>query len=103
MAGVDASLHPGASGRVFRHGVTRRRPGNVPRALQPPIQAATGHTPAACVLELRLSEARRRPRETSAPLKDIAAATGFADANHLCKAFRRHFHLSPGAYRSQLP
>lgn len=66
------------------------------------FQAATGLTPAAWVLEIRLAEARRRLRESAAPLKDIAADTGFADANHLCKAFRRHFHLSPGTYRRQL-
>jgi AraC-like DNA-binding protein len=61
----------------------------------------TGLSPAAHVLEIRMTEARRRLRETNRPLKDIAAETGFADANHFCKAFRRHCHLSPGAYRKQ--
>jgi len=41
-------------------------------------------------------------RETTAPLKDIASQTGFADANHLCKAFRRRYHLTPGTYRQQV-
>lgn len=63
------------------------------------FRQATGLAPAAFVLELRLAEVRRRLRETGAPLKNIAADTGFADANHLCKAFRRQHHLSPGAYR----
>jgi AraC-like DNA-binding protein len=65
------------------------------------FRAATGLAPAAYVLEIRLAEVRRRLRETAAPLKDIASRTGFADANHLCKAFRRQYHLSPGAYRRQ--
>ena len=66
------------------------------------FRAATGLAPAAYVLEVRLAEVRRQLRETAAPLKEIAGQTGFADANHLCKAFRRQFHLSPGGYRQQL-
>jgi AraC-like DNA-binding protein len=66
------------------------------------FRAATGLAPAAYVLELRLAEVQRRLRETEAPLKEVACATGFADANHLCKAFRRHYHMSPGVYRRQV-
>lgn len=66
------------------------------------FSAVTGLAPAAYVLEVRLAEARRLLRETAEPLKEIAAATGFADANHFCKAFRRLYHLSPGAYRRQV-
>ena len=62
---------------------------------------ATGLSPAAYVAEVRLAEARQLLRKSAAPLKEIATATGFADANHLCKAFRRHYKLSPGAYRGQ--
>ena len=65
------------------------------------FRAATGLSPAGHVFEVRIVEVRRLLRETSEPLKEIAARTGFADANHLCKAFRRHYHLSPGAYRRQ--
>ena len=63
------------------------------------FKATTGISPAAYVLETRLAEARKLLRKTREPLKEIAAATGFADDNHLCKAFRRHYNLSPGAYR----
>jgi len=66
------------------------------------FRAATGLAPAAHVLDLRLAEVRRRLRDTVAPLKEIADSTGFADANHLCKAFRRIFHMSPGTYRRQV-
>jgi AraC-like DNA-binding protein len=62
---------------------------------------ATGLTPAAYVTEVRLAEARQQLRRSRAPLKKIATSTGFADANHLCKAFRRHYQLSPGAYRGK--
>jgi len=29
----------------------------------------------------------------------VAAQTGFSDANHLCKAFRKRFQTSPAIYR----
>ena len=66
------------------------------------FREATGLAPAAFVLETRLAEARRLLRESGAPLKEVAERTGFADANHLCKAFRRAFHMSPGVYRRQV-
>lgn len=61
----------------------------------------TGRAPADYVTEVRLSEAARRLTTSEVALKDLAEACGFADANHLCKAFRRRYHLSPGAYRKQ--
>jgi AraC-like DNA-binding protein len=62
------------------------------------FKATTGISPAAFVTEVRLEEALKLLR-TDAKLDDVAASTGFADANHFCKVFRRHFHTSPGAYR----
>ena len=66
------------------------------------FKAETGDTPAAVMARVRLEEVARRLVQTDATLAHIAAATGFADANHLCKAFRRHFHLSPGTFRRQM-
>jgi AraC-like DNA-binding protein len=62
----------------------------------------TGTTPASHVLSLRIEAVRRALVDGDATLEAIAARTGFADANHLCKAFRRRMHLSPGAYRRQM-
>jgi transcriptional regulator GlxA family with amidase domain len=39
---------------------------------------------------------------TDEKLETIARQTGFADANHLCKVFRRHLQVSPGEYRKQM-
>lgn len=78
-----------------RHGLSRSH-------FSHQFREATGLAPAAFVLETRLAEARRLLRESGAPLKEIAERTGFADANHLCKAFRRAFHMSPGVYRRQV-
>ena len=36
---------------------------------------------------------------TRAPLKQIAAEWGFANANHFGKVFRRFQHQSPAVYR----
>lgn len=66
------------------------------------FRAVTGTTPGRFMTQVRLESASRRLAETDATLDVIAAETGFADANHLCKVFRRHYHVSPGAYRKQI-
>ena len=65
------------------------------------FKTTTGLSPAAWVMEVRLQEALKLLR-TKAKLEEVAAETGFADANHFCKVFRRHFHSSPGAYRQMI-
>jgi AraC-like DNA-binding protein len=59
----------------------------------------TGVTPAHFATEVRVHEAARMLRDTREPLKWIADACGFANANHFCKVFRRFRHLSPKSYR----
>lgn len=66
------------------------------------FRTVTGETPARFMTQVRLEVAARQLAETDAPLEQIATETGFADANHLCKVFRRLYHISPGAYRKQL-
>ncbi len=62
----------------------------------------TGLSPAAFMARVRLEEAARRLMATDAPIKVVARETGFADANHFCKAFRRKYHLSPGDFRRRM-
>ena len=62
----------------------------------------TGLAPARYVLQMRLEDVRRGLLEGDETLAALAQRTGFADANHLCKAFRRHYHQSPGQYRQQM-
>ncbi len=66
------------------------------------FKAATGASPARFLLGVRLEEVARRLVHTDLTLAQIADETGFADANHLCKAFRRHYHLTPGVFRRQM-
>jgi AraC-like DNA-binding protein len=63
---------------------------------------ATGLSPARYMTEVRLHEVAQRLAQTRQTLKTIAHETGFADANHLCKVFRRHFRTSPGQFRQHL-
>ncbi len=66
------------------------------------FKALTGVPPAQFITQVRLDEAVVRLSATDRKLEAIAADTGFANANHFCKVFRRHFHMSPGEYRRQL-
>ena len=61
-----------------------------------------GMPPARFIIEVRLDEVRRLLLAEDATLADIAARTGFADANHLCKVFRRHLQRSPGMWRAEM-
>ena len=66
------------------------------------FRAHTGLTPARFATEVRIHQAARLLLDTPAPLKRIADACGFANANHFCKVFRRFQHLSPVAYRQAI-
>jgi AraC family transcriptional regulator len=66
------------------------------------FRARTGLTPARFVAETRVREAARMLVQDRAPLRDIASACGFANANHFSRVFRRYQHLTPGAYRNAL-
>ena len=66
------------------------------------FKAITGQSPAAFVRQIRLEEASQHLASTETRLEDIAAATGFASANDLCKVFRRHYQITPGEFRRQM-
>jgi AraC-like DNA-binding protein len=66
------------------------------------FKSITRLSPADYVRSVRLEEAALRLLHTDYTLEQIARETGFADANHFCKAFRRAYHLSPGQYRRHM-
>lgn len=66
------------------------------------FKSVTGTTPAHFITQVRLDEVIHLLLHTSLKLEEVADETGFADANHLCKVFRRHLHMSPGELRSQI-
>ena len=63
------------------------------------FRARTGLSSARFMTEVRIQEAARMLVATHAPLKQIAAEWGFANANHFGKVFRRFQHQSPAVYR----
>jgi AraC family transcriptional regulator len=70
-----------------------------------PVSLATafrvhfGRTIERSILQLRLIEARQLLLQSSLSLAEIADELGFFDQSHFGKAFKREFHVSPGAFR----
>jgi AraC family transcriptional regulator len=62
--------------------------------------AQLGVSPSAWVMGRRLERIERLLIATDLTIAAIAEATGFADANYLAKAFRRHRGVSPLEFRS---
>ncbi|MCU0792949.1 MAG: AraC family transcriptional regulator [Opitutaceae bacterium] len=60
-----------------------------------------GEPPGALLRRLRLEHAHRMLRATQLPVQEVALASGFADANTFCRAYRLKFGVSPGAARKQ--
>jgi AraC family transcriptional regulator len=48
---------------------------------------------------LRLEQAARMLAATEKPLADVAAEAGFYDQSHFTHAFKKHFQLTPSAFR----
>lgn len=59
------------------------------------FKKAVGHTPSMYIRDRRLRRAFALIRE-GWPLADSAAAAGFADQSHLCRAFRGAHGMTPG-------
>lgn len=62
--------------------------GLTPRTLEHRFARATGASPKAYSLSLRLSEAHRLASDTTLPVQDIAFATGFSSQAALARAFK---------------
>lgn len=60
---------------------------------------ATGMTPHAYLMRRRVEAARRLVATTPHGLGHVAERTGFADASHLARRFRRQLGVTPGEYR----
>jgi AraC family transcriptional regulator len=66
------------------------------------FKARTGQSPHQYVLERRIARARQLLRDTSLPVAEVAAATGFSSQSHLSTWFRRRVGVSPAAYRGAI-
>lgn len=64
------------------------------------FKRATGLAPAEFVDSVRLSSAASLLESGAEKLEVIARATGYRSATQLCKAFKKVYALTPGAYRA---
>jgi transcriptional regulator GlxA family with amidase domain len=60
-----------------------------------------GLTPAAYVEHARLERARQELESTDAPIDTVAGRCGFGTPETMRRAFHRHLHVNPNAYRSR--
>ena len=58
-----------------------------------------GEPPGEMLRRLRLEHAHRMLRATQTPVREVALACGFADANTFCRAYRLRFGVTPGSVR----
>ena len=70
-----------------------------PTTLTRNIRATSGITPLEYITALRLQKVLALIQTSPCSLKEIAAQTGFANANYLAKVFRKHFGCSPREFR----
>jgi transcriptional regulator GlxA family with amidase domain len=89
MAPAAATPHPAG------HWDTRCPPARKSALLSRETQS----TPAEFVERARLDTARRMLEDTKQPIKRIAGAAGFGDANRLRRAFLRQLGVTPADYR----
>ncbi len=75
--------------------------GMSPRSLSRWCREHLDESPAELVRRLRTEEVRRLLEETSLPLKDITARTGFGDPSTLWRAFTQRLGVTPAAYRQR--
>jgi transcriptional regulator GlxA family with amidase domain len=77
------------------------RAGMGERTLHRLFRKATGRTPADWVERMRLEAARRRLEESDELMGEIAANTGFGQADTMRRAFLRQLGVGPSAYRAR--
>jgi len=53
------------------------------------------------IRRVQLSLARKALRETAWPMERVAMESGFGGGVHMGLEFKKHLHISPGAYRKQ--
>jgi AraC-like DNA-binding protein len=63
------------------------------------FKKTTGLTPGSFITHVRIGEAAKLLVTSDLKLSAIAELTGFADAVHLGKVFRKYYYLTPGRYR----
>ncbi|AFY92768.1 helix-turn-helix domain-containing protein [Chamaesiphon minutus] len=63
------------------------------------FKTSTGYSPFDYLLKFRLAQASKLLLTTKLPIFDVAQQTGFSSSNNFCRAFRKHYTISPNKYR----
>lgn len=74
-----------------------RSPGHVATV----VKQETGHTVGDWIATARLAEAASRLEHTDASVAEIGECVGWPDPTHFIRRFRRHFGLTPAAWRAR--
>lgn len=69
------------------------------RTLEKKFRADLGKSPAETLTYIRVEEAKRLLSETQASITDVAIRTGFFDASHFNKIFRKHVDQTAATFR----
>ncbi|MBR5340095.1 MAG: helix-turn-helix transcriptional regulator [Lachnospiraceae bacterium] len=73
--------------------------GYAPSYLSREFRKETGITVSAHLQRLRCAHAAELLKETVIPIAEISAYVGYPDNNYFVKVFRKHYGMTPGAYR----
>ncbi len=65
------------------------------------FETATGCSPIAYMIDLRMQRAVEMLSSTKAGVTEIAFAVGFNDSNYFSRQFRKRYHMSPREYRNR--
>jgi len=79
------------------------RAGMSPRSFTRAFRAATGLSPIAYLIQLRISHAATLLRTTAEPVTEIALRVGFNDSNYFTRQFVQLMGCSPRRYREGRP
>lgn len=71
-----------------------------PSSFSRQFKQETGKSPAAYLLEVRLSKAKKLLRSNELPITAVALNCGFSSSAHLATCFKKHFKMTPSQYRS---
>ncbi|MCW3786998.1 hybrid sensor histidine kinase/response regulator transcription factor [Plebeiibacterium sediminum] len=65
------------------------------------IKTITGYTPTEFVKSIKMKNAALKLIETSKTINEISSLVGFNDSDYFCRAFKKHYGLTPSNYRNQ--
>ncbi|SDX34648.1 AraC family transcriptional regulator [Paenibacillus sp. CF384] len=66
------------------------------------FKGATGIPLGRYLMKIRIEQAKRLLRTTHLQITDIAMDTGFFDAAHFCKSFKKHTEYTPAEYKARM-